>query len=64
LLKTHNVPITQLHASGHAPIEDLQSIAAAFAPARVVPIHSAAPDRFAELFNNVEQHEDSEWWTV
>lgn len=63
-LKKHGVPITHLHASGHAPVEDLQTLAAAFAPARIVPIHSAAPQRFADLFDNVEQHEDGEWWTV
>jgi ribonuclease J len=64
LLEEHGVPLTHLHASGHAPIEDLQALAASLAPARVVPIHSAAPERFAELFDNVERHEDGEWWAA
>jgi ribonuclease J len=54
----------QIHASGHASIEELQAFAAAFAPARVVPIHTAAPETFAALFDNVEQHGDGEWWAV
>jgi ribonuclease J len=64
LLKKHEVPIMHLHASGHASIEELRSFAAAFAPARVVPIHSEAPERFAEFFDNVEQHQDGEWWAA
>jgi ribonuclease J len=64
LLAQHDVPITHLHASGHARVEDLQALAAAFAPALVVPIHSAAPERYGEFFDNVEQREDGEWWTV
>jgi ribonuclease J len=64
LLEKHAVPLVHLHASGHARVEDLQALAAAFAPARVVPIHSSAPERFAELFDNVDQHDDGEWWAV
>jgi ribonuclease J len=32
--------------------------------ARVVPIHSFAPQRFPEFFDRVELHEDGEWWLV
>jgi ribonuclease J len=64
LLEQHAVPLVHLHASGHARVEDLQALAAALAPARVVPIHSAAPERFANLFANVERHEDGEWWAA
>lgn len=64
LLEEHSVPLTHLHSSGHARVEDLQVLAAALAPARVVPIHSAAPERFEELFAHVEAHADGEWWAV
>jgi hypothetical protein len=29
-----------------------------------VPIHTQAPERFTELFQPVELHEDGEWWEV
>lgn len=63
-LDEHGVPLTQLHASGHARVSDLQTLAGALAPARVVPIHTAAPERFSELFDRVEPHPDGEWWEV
>lgn len=62
LLEKHGVPLIELHSSGHAPIEDLQALADAMGSAKVVPIHTSAPHRFRELFSNVEQHADSEWW--
>jgi ribonuclease J len=64
LLDEHAVPLTCLHSSGHAHVEDLQALAAALAPARVVPIHSAAPERFEQLFARVEAHADGEWWEI
>ena len=33
-------------------------------PKKVVPIHSEAGDRFAELFPAVERHADGDWWDV
>lgn len=62
LLEKHGVPLIHLHASGHAPVEDLQALAEAMAPARVVPIYTAAPERFDHLFERVEMHDDGEWW--
>jgi len=35
---------------------------AALAPGKVVPIHSFMPERYPELFANVEAHPDGEWW--
>jgi ribonuclease J len=56
--------MTIRHSSGHAGIADLQRLVAALAPGKVVPIHSAAGDRFRELFAGVERHADGEWWPV
>lgn len=53
-----------IHASGHAEVTDLQRFATAVAPGRVVPIHSAAPERFTDLFQGVELHPDGEWWRI
>jgi ribonuclease J len=58
------VQLVVRHASGHARIEDLQELAAALAPARVVPIHTSAPERYDRFFERVEVHEDNEWWQV
>lgn len=63
-LEESGVPLVQLHSSGHAGVSDLRALAEAFAPARVVPMHSSAPERFAELFDRVEPHADGEWWSV
>lgn len=60
----HQVPLTSIHASGHATVPELQRLAASLAPERVVPIHSTATGRFAEFFPRVMNHRDGEWWTV
>lgn len=64
LLADAEVQLVELHTSGHAAVRDLQRLVEAFSPARVVPIHSEATDRFAALFPRVEQHADGEWWEV
>ena len=64
LLEDAKVPLVMHHTSGHASLADLQRLAKAFDPARIVPIHSEATDRFGEHFDHVEQHADGEWWEV
>ena len=39
----------QRHTSGHAPVADLIEFARAIAPRVVIPIHTDAPERFAEV---------------
>lgn len=58
------IPMRSVHASGHATVEDLRRLAAALDPARIVPIHTSAPERYAETFDRVERHADGEWWQV
>jgi ribonuclease J len=60
----HGIPLVTHHASGHAYLPALQRLAAAIAPGRIVPIHSFAPGRFREFFENVELHRDGQWWDV
>jgi ribonuclease J len=62
-LDAHAIGLTQLHSSGHATVADLQRLAGALG-GRIVPIHTSAPGRFGELFDNVEPHADGEWWPV
>jgi ribonuclease J len=63
-LERHAIPFETHHASGHAYIPDLQRLARAIAPNRLVPIHSFAPQRFEEFFDKVERHADGDWWDV
>lgn len=64
LIDEHHVPMTTIHTSGHASVPDLRRLVTAIQPRRVVPIHSFAAHRFAELFPCVEEHSDGEWWDV
>lgn len=61
-LDAAGVLLHRVHASGHARVADLRRLADALAPARIVPIHTAAPERYAETFDRVERHADGEWW--
>jgi len=63
-LDAAGVPFVLDHASGHASVTDLQLLATALRPAKVVPIHTEASDRFEEYFADVEPHRDGEWWEV
>ena len=63
-LADHGIPLSIIHASGHADIDDLRRLAEAFREARLVPIHTAHPERFADVFGRVEIHADGEWWAV
>lgn len=65
-LDQHKIPLTILHASGHATVTDLQRLVAAMKPERVIPIHTHNPELFQERFPGacVEPHGDGEWWPV
>jgi len=63
LLK-HSIPKHSIHTSGHASPAELKRFVAAINPSKVVPIHSFFPEKYHELFPNVEAHQDGEWWEV
>lgn len=63
-LADQQIPLTVLHSSGHASVEDLKRLAMAISADRVTPIHTAAPDFYEQLFANVERQDDGEWWPV
>jgi ribonuclease J len=48
------------HSSGHAPVADLQKLAAALKPRQLVPIHTAYGEEFSQLFANVVTLNDGE----
>jgi ribonuclease J len=63
-LRERGVPLEFHHVSGHAYLPDLQRLADAIAPDRVVPIHTERPDRYEDVFAAIERHADGEWWEV
>jgi ribonuclease J len=63
-LDRHEIPMTVVHASGHATVADLVRLAEAVEPGRIVPIHTHHPDRFADVFGHAEPRRDLEWWDV
>lgn len=63
-LDRHQIPLTVVHASGHATVEDLVRLAEAMKPERIVPIHTRHPERFAWIFGHAEPRRDLEWWKV
>jgi hypothetical protein len=50
LLKGHGITLEHVHTSGHAAVSQLRELVDAMAPARVVPIHSEAGDRYEAVF--------------
>jgi ribonuclease J len=63
-LKRHGIKEQHIHTSGHASPADLQKFAKALKPGKLVPIHTFEPERYKELFENVEIHKDGEPWKV
>ncbi len=63
-LKKHGVKKQSIHTSGHASPVDLKRLVNALKPGKVVPIHTFKPEHYAELYPNVEIHEDGEWWSA
>ena len=63
-LQRRNIQLSVLHSSGHAFVPDLQRLVAAINPDRLVPIHSFASGRFAELFPRVDRQKDGSLWAI
>jgi len=63
-LVKHNIQKQSIHTSGHASPSDLKRFAEALAPSRIVPIHTFMPEKYCELFDNVELNADGEYWEV
>ena len=61
-LERNGITKQSIHTSGHASPADLKAFVTAISPRKVVPIHSFMPERYPELFANVEAHDDGEWW--
>lgn len=60
----HGVPIAEVHASGHAFVDDLRRLAEALKPRSVVPIHTEAAARFGAVFGAADRRPNRTWWEV
>jgi ribonuclease J len=63
-LEKQGIEMRHIHTSGHASPNDLKRFAEALAPRSLIPIHSFATDKYSELFGNVVNRQDGEWWEV
>jgi ribonuclease J len=59
-LESKGIPITEIHTSGHAYVQQLQILADALKPRWIIPIHTFYPEKFKEMFPNVIQLRDDE----
>jgi len=64
LIARHGMRREDLHTSGHAAPRDLRRLAETLMPKSLVPIHTAAPERFRELYDAVDPRPDGEWWAA
>ena len=63
-LEKHKINKLSIHTSGHASPVDLKRFADAMNPKKVVPIHTFHPEKYSELFPNVEYHADGKEWSI
>ena len=64
LIARHAMRREDIHTSGHAAPADLRRLARTLRPTSLVPIHTAAPGRFREIYDAVDLHPDGDWWEV
>lgn len=53
-----------IHSSGHADTHDLRRMVEAVQPKRLMPIHSAVPARYGELYPVIQRAGNGEWVEV
>ena len=57
----NKVPVSNVHCSGHAYIDDLKKFVGAIGPEFIIPIHTFFPEKYPELFgDNVKIVKDGE----
>lgn len=59
-LEASEVPIKEIHTSGHAYVSQLKELADALSPSFIIPMHTFYPEKYADLFSNVIQLKDGE----
>lgn len=57
----HNIPIIEVHSSGHAYVEELQQFVKAIKPKHIIPNHTFYPEKYNEYFDgNIKFIKDKE----
>jgi ribonuclease J len=59
-LDANDIPLTEVHTSGHAYIPELRKLVDALKPRWIIPIHTFYPEKFSDLFANVIQVQDGQ----
>lgn len=59
-LGSNDIPIKEIHTSGHAYIPELQMLVSALKPHWIIPIHTFYPEKFNDMFPNIIQVEDGQ----
>lgn len=63
-LDDQGIPLAHHHTSGHASVPDLDHLARAIAPERIVPIHTFGADGYPDVFDHVDLQPGGAWWDV
>lgn len=62
--KRKEIDFRIVHSSGHASSADLNRMAQAVAPQRLLPIHTVHPERYDSLSANTDIVANGEWVTI
>jgi ribonuclease J len=62
--ETYKIPITKIHTSGHAYLDDLKRLSKALNPMILLPIHTLHGDDFQNHFANVVRIQDGEAFQI
>ena len=59
-LESINIPLVEIHSSGHAYVNQLEKLVASLKPSHVIPIHTFYPEKYTEMFPDVVRLEDNQ----
>lgn len=59
-MRTRNMNLIHLHTGGHADIETLKKVVDRVKPRVIIPIHTFCPEKYREVFSNVQIASDGE----
>jgi len=63
-LANHKIAKESIHNIRSCKPIRLKRFADALVPSRIVPIHTFMPEKYLEIYNNVELHADGQYWEV
>ena len=58
--ETHQIPLKEIHTSGHAYLADLKRLSQSINPKVLLPIHTLSGDNFKDHFDNVIRIDDGQ----